>query len=37
MSLAMYFAMTAINIGLDADFMDRWARSFVIALIIGVP
>lgn len=37
MALAVSLALTLANHRLDAGFVDRWLRAFLIALVVAVP
>ncbi|HLM59478.1 MAG TPA: DUF2798 domain-containing protein [Pyrinomonadaceae bacterium] len=37
MSFAMSFALTWINLGLEADFIGQWLRSFGISFLVALP
>ncbi len=37
MSFIMSLAMTALNAPLDAHFMQRWFRSFLVGALVAIP
>lgn len=37
MSCAMSFALTAINIGFNENFISAWLKSFGISFLVSVP
>ena len=37
MILFMTFVVTWVNLGFGPDFLGGWAKSFVVAYIVGVP
>jgi predicted membrane channel-forming protein YqfA (hemolysin III family) len=37
MIFLMTFVITAVNVGFGANFLQTWAKAFVIAYFVGVP
>jgi len=37
MIFLMTLVITFVNVGLSADFVQRWMRAFAIAYLVGVP
>lgn len=37
MIVLMTFVITWVNVGLGADFLQKWMKAFGIAYIVGVP
>lgn len=37
MSIAMSFALTAINVGLTENFVSLWLRACLVAFVVAVP
>ncbi|MDD5029112.1 MAG: DUF2798 domain-containing protein [Rhodoferax sp.] len=37
MIILMTFVITWVNVGLGADFMQKWIKAFGIAYLVGVP
>lgn len=37
MIFVMTFVITMVNVGPVPDFVQRWARAFLVAYVVGVP